>query len=215
MSLDWHIRKKTVKEIKNLLPSINKLPVVRGGRDFIVEDINNNVSILDVGANDRNLHDFLVRTCKKDFFYRSMDIDKSLSHDYYSFEEIQEKFDVIVCLEVIEHLPTEEALDLLAKEYELLKEGGVLYISTPNVFHPTALWRDSTHRSGYRYGELAGFLAAIGYRELEIYRVGRMKFLNKVRAVLANPILRLLQIDYYSRILIKASKKKGEIYAGK
>jgi SAM-dependent methyltransferase len=214
MSLDWHIRKKNIREIKNLLPPINKLPTVRGGMDFIAEDLQDNVSILDVGAYDRNLHDFLVKSCKKEFSYWSMDIDKSLSHDYYSFEEIQKKFDVIACLEIIEHLTSEEALDLLAKEYELLKEGGVLYISTPNVFHPTAFWRDSTHRSGYRYGELAGFLAALGYRELEIYRVGRIKFLNKVRAVLVNPALRLLQMDYYSRILIKARKKKGEIYAG-
>ncbi len=214
MSFNWHTRKKSIREIKNLLPSINKLPTVRGAKIFAASDIPDNVSILDIGASDRNLKDFLLKNSLNKFTYKSMDIDKGLPHDYYSFEEINEKFDVIVCFEVIEHLLTEDALNLLTKTYELLKEGGSLYLSTPNVFHPTVFWRDSTHRSGFRYSELAGWLSDMGYRELEIYRVGRPKLLNRIRAVIANPVLRLLQMDYYSRILIKAQKKKGKVYAG-
>lgn len=214
MSFNWHLRKKSMREIKNLLPPINKLPTIWAAKDFIARDLHDKVSLLDIGASDRNLQDFLQKRCKKEFSYKSMDIDRGLPHDYYSFEEIHESFDVIVCLEVIEHLLTEEAFNLLSKTYELLKEGGVLYVSTPNVFHPTVFWRDSTHRSGFRYSELAGLLATLGFRELEIYRVGRIKILNKIRAILANPVLRLLQMDYYSRILIKAYKKEGKVYEG-
>ncbi len=211
MSFNWHLRKKSIREVKNLLPPVHKLPTIRGAKDFISADLPDKISVLDIGASDRNLQDFLLKKGKKEFSYKSMDVDKSLPHDYYSFDEIHEKFDVAVCLEVIEHLPPEETFNLLSGIYGLLKEGGALYLSTPNVFHPTVFWRDSTHRSGFRYGELAGLLTALGFRELRIYRVGRIKFLNKVRAVLANPVLRLLQMDYYSRILIKAYKKEGKL----
>jgi hypothetical protein len=214
VSFNWYIRRKSIREVKHLLPPINKLPTVRGGRDFIADDIRENVLLLDIGASDRNLHDFLKSRTGKAVSYKSMDVDRSLPHDYYSLDEIKERFDVIVCLEVLEHLSTEEAFDLLTKTYSFLNEEGMLYLTTPNVFHPTVFWRDSTHRSGFRYSELAGLLAAIGFRELEIYRVGRIKTLNRIRAVLANPVLRLLQMDYYSRILIKACKRDGKLYAG-
>ncbi len=214
MGFNWYVRRKSIRQVKHHLPPINKLPTICGGRDFIAEDIGDNVVLLDIGASDRNLDEFLKRRSKKTVSYKSMDVDRSLPHDYYSFDAISEQFDVIVCLEVIEHLSTEAAFDLLTRVFSLLKEDGVFYLTTPNVFHPTVFWRDSTHQSGFRYSELAGLLAEIGFRELEIYRVGRIKILNRLRAVLANPVLRLLQMDYYSRILIKACRKEGKVYAG-
>jgi SAM-dependent methyltransferase len=213
MSFEWSVRNKAVREIRALLPPINKLPVVPRARDTLADELSEGASLLDIGASDRRLNDFLKRS-NKSFSYMSMDIDESLPHDYTSLEEINDKFDVIVCFEVIEHLLTEDVLDLLSRVYELLNEGGALYLSTPNVFHPTAFWRDSTHRSGFRYSELAGYLASVGFREMKIYRVGRQKFLNRIRAIISSPVLRLLQMDYYSRILVKAYKKEGKYYAG-
>lgn len=214
MSFSWHVRKRSVREMKGLLPPVHRLPVLRGAKDFISGQIADSTSVLDIGASDRNFRDFLLKKGKKEVSYRSMDIDRSLPHDYYSFDEIHETFDVILCLEVIEHLPAEEGYRLLSRAHDLLRNGGVLYLTTPNVFHPTVFWRDSTHKSGFRYGELAGLLASVGFRELEIYRVGRIRFLNRIRAFLAGPVLRLLQMDYYSRILVKACKKEGNPYRG-
>lgn len=214
MSFNWYTRKKSIMEVRDFLPPINKLPTIRRVKSFLAEEFQDGASILDIGASERNLLSVLRKSDKKQFSYRSMDIDRSNQHDYYSLQEINESFDVIACFDVIEHLLTEEVFELLSNVYGLLKKNGVLYLATPNVFHPTAFWRDSTHRSGFRYNELAGLLATAGYRELEIYRVGHIKFLNRIRAIIANPVLRLLQMDYYSRILIRAFKKDGKVYAG-
>jgi 2-polyprenyl-3-methyl-5-hydroxy-6-metoxy-1,4-benzoquinol methylase len=215
MGFDWSSRKRAVKQVREMLPPIYRLPVAAGAKDTLVVGLSEGAMLLDVGASDRNLKEFLAKRFKGTFTYKSMDVDRNMHHDYYSLEEIKEKFDIIACFEVIEHLEAEEAVELFAALHGLLKDGGALYLSTPNVFHPTIFWRDSTHKTGFRYGELAGYLASAGFREIEIYRVGRKKLLNKLRAIAAQPVLRLLQMDHYTRILVRAYKKpEGRFYAG-
>ena len=56
--------------------------------------------------------------------YKSMDIDRSVPHDYYSLDEIDEQFDLIILFDVIEHLELEQGVELLSRLYELLVDGG-------------------------------------------------------------------------------------------
>ena len=41
-------------------------------------------------------------------------------------------FDNVVCLEVIEHVPEEKGMEMLKEIYRVLKNGGILFLSTPN-----------------------------------------------------------------------------------
>lgn len=45
----------------------------------------------------------------------------------------ENSFDNILCLELIEHLPTEQALLLLRECHRVLKKGGCLFLTTPNA----------------------------------------------------------------------------------
>ena len=88
---------------------------------FILKYVREGESILDVGAFDRALGERIRSRCPS-VRYKSMDIDSTYPHDYYSLEEIRETFDVILLFEVIEHLESgtrqsHDGEDLLSLEW--------------------------------------------------------------------------------------------------
>jgi 2-polyprenyl-3-methyl-5-hydroxy-6-metoxy-1,4-benzoquinol methylase len=125
--------------------------------------------VLDVGASDRRMKK-RVQDVYPDIVYKSMDIDRRTPHDYYSLAEIDEHFDLILLFEVIEHLELEQGVKMLRRLHELLVDGGMLIISTPNIFNPGRFWIDATHKVAYHYEELAGIVLIQGFEVLGIYR---------------------------------------------
>ena len=69
--------------------------------------------VLDVGAGDRCL-EAVLRARVGGLTYQSVDPDPERTHDYRSLEEVQDRHDLITCLEVIEHLSSADAVALLA-----------------------------------------------------------------------------------------------------
>lgn len=143
--------------------------------------------------------------------YKSMDIDRHLPHDYYSLDEINEQFDLILLLDVIEHLELEEGAKMLTRINELLVEGGKLIINTPNIFNPSRFWLDCTHKVAYSYDELGGILLSQGFEVLGIYRTFNASFLKYLlRLTLFYPLHRILSVDFANSIMILATKgRKG------
>src|SRR5438128_12686816 len=116
------------------------------------------MSLLDIGANDRALKLYLDRKLNYRIDYRSMDVDRTYEHDFYSLEHIGEEFDVVVCFEVVEHMSPGMALDSFRKAYPLVKLRGRLFVSTPNVYRPMCLWSDSSDITPFRLRHLSGWL---------------------------------------------------------
>ncbi|MBW2039430.1 MAG: hypothetical protein JRI46_07535 [Deltaproteobacteria bacterium] len=140
--------------------------------------------------------------------YKSMDIDRRLPHDYYSLDEINEQFDLILLLDVIEHLELEDGVNMLRRVNELLVEEGKLIINTPNIFNPSRFWLDATHKVAYSYEELGGVLLSQGFEVLEIYRTFNASFPKYfLRLTLFYPLHRILNVDFAKSILILADKK--------
>ncbi len=140
--------------------------------------------------------------------YKSMDIDRNLPHDYYSLDEIDEQFDLILLLDVIEHLELEEGVNMLRQVNELLVEEGKLIINTPNIFNPSRFWLDATHKVAYSYEELGGILLSQGFEVLEIYRTFNASVPKYfLRLTLFYPLHRILNVDFAKSILIKARKR--------
>lgn len=81
--------------------------------------------------------------------------------------DLNQKFDQIICFEVIEHIKDDEkALKMLS---EVLKPGGVIHISTPNIDGPTLYGdvlddeeRGGHVRKGYSYEDFDRLLAKTG-----------------------------------------------------
>jgi len=95
--------------------------------------------------------------------------------DFQEFS-VDEQFDVLCMGDVIEHLS--DPVSALRKAHELLKPGGVLWISTPNfessfsyyAKDADAMWRVVEHLNYFSYRSLRKILDEIGFNEIE-YRV--------------------------------------------
>ncbi|MFH1090788.1 MAG: methyltransferase domain-containing protein, partial [Pseudomonadota bacterium] len=186
-------------------PRLLKLPVVPNQFILILEAIGNDTRMLDVGANDRRLLR-LVNEVHGRVYYKSIDIDTEFPHDYYAFEEVAERFNLIACLDVVEHLSVEEAFKIMGELYSLLEEGGTVFVSTPNVHHPSWYRRDCTHQTPFHYNELAGILLRSGFKDLEIFRVGELDLKGKIAYFFYKPLLKMLDMDYATSIIIKGKK---------
>jgi SAM-dependent methyltransferase len=172
------------------------------------------MSILDVGASDRRMQK-RATDIYPDIRYKSMDIDRSVAHDYYSLAEIKEHFDLIILFEVIEHLELEPGVELLSRLNELLVDGGKLIISTPNIFHPNRFWTTATHKTAYGYEELGGIVLSQGFEVLGIYRTFNASFLKYLlRLTLFYPLHRILNVDFAKSIVVLATKKDQPFIRG-
>jgi SAM-dependent methyltransferase len=188
-------------------PEIWDLRILRKRFPLMVKTIQDNEKVLDIGASNRNLQERLKRYFSK-LIYKSMDIDREQFHDFYSLEEIQEPFDVVLLFEVIEHLSLEEGVQLIKKIHDLLDEKGRLILTTPNVFNPSRFWRDATHRVAYCYDELGGLLLAHGFQIKAMYRTYNDVFHRYLfRVYVMAPLHRYLGIDFAKSILMIAEKK--------
>jgi SAM-dependent methyltransferase len=140
-----------------------------------------------------------------------MDVDPAYPHDYSSFEEIQETFDMVLLFEVIEHLSLEEGRELVSKIYRVLNPGGKVILTTPNVHTPGQYWKDATHLTPYHFDELGGLFLSQKFELLEICRIFRencLKFLVKAR--LLSFIFRFLGIDFSESVILAARKINKE-----
>lgn len=194
------------KEIKCRWSSVWTLPIVKKRQNLILQELEENIRFLDVGAHSKELGESLSKHCPG-LVYKTMDIDREKEHDYYSIEDVDHKFDFINLSEVIEHLPFEKGVWLLKNIYNILAPGGKLYLSTPNLHHPNRFW-DIDHKTPYRYDEIAAVLLALGFQVKGIYRIYNDSFLKRfTRLYIASWLHRYLDVDFAKSIAVVAQKR--------
>lgn len=80
-------------------------------------------------------------------------------------------FDVIIMTHVIEHIKKDEIIETIISIKEMLKDGGFLYIVTPNGYARSGaywLFEDFTHETIFTVGSLLYVLQASGYSNISI-----------------------------------------------
>jgi SAM-dependent methyltransferase len=205
ISKSWSSHYALRKDVRKRYPSIWKVPLGKNRLEIVLREAGDGITLLDAGASNRELGDE-IRKVYPGVTYRTMDVDRAAEHDYYSLDGIEEKFDLIVFSEVIEHLSVEEGRDALKKLGGLLKDGGRLIITTPNLFHPHRYW-DADHRTPYRYDDLAALLVGCGYSVESIYRLYNAPFVWRLLRVHLGALLhRYLDIDFARQIAVVASR---------
>lgn len=201
----WDCFHRYRKEIRKQFPEFWDFKIIKRPLEIIRQEIQADARILDIGAGNREIGE-KIRNALPVKQYKSMDVDRSQPHDYYSFDEIDECFDAILLFEVVEHLNLEEGTALLERIHSLLSPGGNVFLTTPNLYHPHRYW-DCHHKTPYRYDELGGILLAIGFKLLNVYRIYNDAFLRRVfRIYLASHLHRYLQIDFAPSIMVVAQR---------
>lgn len=72
--------------------------------------------------------------------------------------DFDEKFDIIVAVEIVEHITDKEHEQLLARCRELLIDGGMMYISTPEMRGKKEDYPRGSHWTEYEYQEYIDLL---------------------------------------------------------
>ncbi|MDP2923556.1 MAG: methyltransferase domain-containing protein [Candidatus Omnitrophota bacterium] len=185
---------------------------------YIIKDIPKDFwlkgRILDIGAGDRALENLLRGSGFKGI-YKSLDVDKSVGHDFKDISEVKEKFDFICLLELIEHLELAEGIKYFELCKELLDDNGCLYISTPNIFHPTYFWSDPTHIQHYPIKFLYGILKLLGFCNIELYKLielptKKTNIYRSIKSKIRFRIWRTLGFERAVRIFVKCNKPPAQ-----
>lgn len=207
--VEWSTLFRNRDEVHKQYPRIWDLKILRKRFPLMLQHIRDGDTLLDIGASNRHLEP-RIKAHHPKVVYKSLDVDRSQAHDFYSLDEVDETFDVILLFEVIEHLELGEGVEMLGRIYDLLKEGGRLILTTPNVFNPSRFWRDATHRVAYCYDELGGILLGQGFRILSMYRTYNDAFHRFLfRVHIMAPLHRYLGIDFARSILVVAGKESA------
>ena len=206
--LEWSELLSYREQIHGRYPQIWDLKLIKRPSWLVKKHLKPGIHILDVGSSDRRMGK-RVKDVYPDILYKSMDIDRTVPHDYYSFDEIEDQFDLIILFEVIEHLELEQGLEMLGRLRELLAHGGRLIISTPNIFNPSRFWIDATHKIAYSYAELGALVLSQRLELLGIYRTFHASFLKYLfRLTLFYPLHRILNVDFAKSVVVLAGKKE-------
>lgn len=127
-------------------------------------------SLLDVGAGDLRVMQMFQQA---GFLgeYHTQDIGHEFAYTYQSLDDVDRGYDAVLCLDVLEHLPLNDGLQLLERLVSLLNPGGRLIVQTPNarcVRDPMS-W-DMTHVQLYNIFDLWAWLSCQGL-DVQGYRV--------------------------------------------
>jgi len=161
-------------------------------------------SVLDVGATDRR-HRGAVTQRWPEAEYRSLDVDRTLPHDYHDFRELDRRFDLVMCVEVLEHLPATEVVALLGECVAACRPGGHVYLSVPNCIVPYYQF-EFTHQSTFTHQDLGALCRLAGLEVLDMTRSTRgVRRHVRIHRLLA-PWHRLMRTDHCGSITCLARR---------
>ena len=204
------------KELLKLeLPKFNLLKWWNSGalsevEKLIFNHIKTCNTVLDVGAGDLRL---MLKFQELGYSgkYHTQDIGAEFKYTYETIEEISNKYEAILCLDVIEHLQLPDSLALIHQLINLLESNGIIIIQTPNgrcIRSP--LSSDMTHVHCYNLPDLWAYLTCMGL-QVDGYRVvfelKHKTWMQQILDLVGKYIItRILGLDYADNILLIARK---------
>ncbi len=158
-------------------------------RNWLPKD--KNANIIDLGCGDGTVMHLLKHKCNYNNI-SGIDISPdqvSLAKQHMTNVELgdalvylrstKQKFDLILGIDIIEHLSKSEALELINLCYEKLNNKGRIVLQTPNSASPffgIIRYGDFTHELGFTTNLLSQLLARNGFKNIESRESGPIPF---------------------------------------
>jgi SAM-dependent methyltransferase len=196
-------------EFQRRWPSVWKLPVTDELFKLVLDQNERPRSVLDVGATTR-VWEPTVRRHWPDAEYRSLDIDRTHTQDYYSFDDVDRTFDLVFCVEVLEHVPPNIAIELLENCARAVRPGGLVLMSVPNVLTPGAQL-EFTHQTAYSHFDLPGLMSWVGLDVIDGARLClRSRKHRLLHQYLFMPLHRAMKVDFCQCVLMLGRRRVSE-----
>lgn len=201
--LSWSRLNEARRAVRARWPTIWRLPVIPRSMRHAASAIRPPERVLDVGASDGRFG----RRLGQGVVYETLDPDPEVRADHRSFADVQDAaYDVVTCFETLEHLTLGEACDLLTGAARVLRPGGRLFLSTPNIHHPWAYLRSATHVTPFCYDELGALIETHGFALDSLFRCNRDAVVKSLLRWLAYPLYRIVGVDWAKSILAVAHR---------
>jgi len=138
---------------------------------------------IDIADNDQGVLDYVSSKYKVKNIY--------LINSTSSLDKKLKNYDLIVLIQVLEHLPNNTYAAALASLYKHLKPGGILIIAVPNAGNPLGLterYGDLQHTISFTEQSLKDLLSVSGIENYEYrisgYEIPPYSLLNVARIIL-------------------------------
>jgi 2-polyprenyl-3-methyl-5-hydroxy-6-metoxy-1,4-benzoquinol methylase len=192
------------REVKRRFPDPLGLPLVKRPEALIAAKLKPGTRGVDVGAGNATLGEKLRREGSD---VDTVSVDPGGGADFTSLKETDGAFHAAFLLEVVEHLEAGEAVDLLREVRGRLTEGGLLFLSTPNIFKPGQFLKDVTHKTPYAWDELGALCLAAEFELASLHRVYNAPALSRwLHLFLLWPLHRFLEVDCARSVMAVARK---------
>ncbi|OGH33010.1 MAG: hypothetical protein A2953_03380 [Candidatus Levybacteria bacterium RIFCSPLOWO2_01_FULL_36_54] len=172
----WHHSYFLLKTIRNnLINLVNK------------EELSNK-NVLDLGCGYKPHRDlFQGKYVGVDHFNNKMaDLNRNIEKPL----RLNKKFDLVLCLDVLEHTKNTKAV--INNAIIALKSGGFLFISTPFIF-----WVHKDPNDYYRFTRQ--FFTELQKRRLVIHKIQESNYLFAILPILLNYLVLALPIPYFTK----------------
>jgi len=127
--------------------------------------------------------EYAVQTAKKR--EPNLDVRQHDLADPFPFDD--ETFSIVMCNQVIEHLPKEIAENALRESYRVLSEGGTIIIYSPSIYNPKQA-KEPTHINLHSPKSLKRELKEAGFK-----KVGNFNKSLKFELGLLNPLNKMIR----------------------
>ena len=181
--------------------------------ELFLEQIKKGHSVLDIGAGDM----YLKKKLQENGYsgsYETMDVGTEFEYTYSSLKDINDQYDHILLIGVLEHLPLPMGLEYLMDILNLLKPKGQLILQVPNArcIRDPLGW-DMTHVHNYNGKDLYAYTKSLGY-EPKGFRVEMISknqsLVKKIQSFFSRFLItKLIGADYADGIVLMIQKPEG------
>jgi len=170
----------------------------------VLQDIVENTQglVLDFGCGIDKVHRKAYGIPSNRYF--SMDNDPDGDFDYHFIEDIpkEQQFDLVIMNQVIEHIPFEDCMKMMAHLSEFINGGGNIFITVPNVQHPVRYWGDLDHVTPWTYEDIYGLFKNIGYEVEQLARFNKHRLpINPVKRYIIKTVCDVFRVDWCDSIM--------------
>ena len=187
--------------------SIHQLPILKIYKTLKGLIGESNGLILDFGCGVAKNHKKIYGI--EDGRYLTLDNDPDGTFDFQSIKDIpkSKKFDIVILSEVIEHIPFNECMQLVADLSSVITSGGRIFVTVPNIHHPVRYWGDIDHVTPWSFEDLYGLFRNIGFEVAVLGRFNKHRYpINPVRRFIVQTVCNVFRVDWCDSIIGIAKK---------
>lgn len=128
---------------------------------------------------------------------------------FHFLENTDKKFDVIIMMDILEHLTRDEFFRILHLAKNTLNKNGLMIAQVPNatgIFGMRIRYGDLTHETSFSHNSVIQGFTTVGFNKIKTHEIAPIK--RGIKGIIRNYLWHLLVFPHRLIILLETGKKK-------